>query len=85
MKTVNSQYHLNQNRLRHKADDMACARLRSRGISDPRLIFGHTYDEIRAYDELMASTICECMKELLSSKSPAPIEPKQTWADVAYS
>ena len=74
-------------RKRHEADEMAKQRLRNAGITDPRLKGAEaSYDDIRDYDSRLASMVNACLRELYKpANQQSHSEPRQTWADRAYS
>ena len=75
-------------RLRQAAEIETERRLRARGIIDPILQAGSSYEELEAYRSEHGTLYPIVLRELSQaqcSETEHSISPKQTWADVAYS
>jgi hypothetical protein len=94
MKNGNSKTHVSKDifmdslRLRQAAEIETERRLRVRGIIDPILQPGSTYEELGRYRSEHGTLYPIVLRELSQQQCSDPepsISPKRTWADVAYS
>ena len=74
-------------RLQAQAEAMAHTELSIKGYLDPRLNGISDYEAMRAYDDILASTISGCLRRLCEKKAKeqSDIAPRSHWADKTYS